>query len=83
MSFLSGGPECSTAGNPLSQFAKHTQEDNSLQRDRLRNGGPQGGMGAFRSSAQHGPQSEVREHGHGHGHGHTIVAPRCVAERTD
>ncbi|KAI1163677.1 tetratricopeptide [Nemania serpens] len=63
MSFLSGGPECSTAGNPLSQFAKHTQEDNSLQRDRLRNGGPQGGMGAFRSSAQHGPQSEQMMNG--------------------
>lgn len=60
MSFLGGGPECSTAGNPLSQFAKHTQEDNSLQRDRIRNGTPQGGMGGFRSAAQHGPQDEVR-----------------------
>ncbi|KAI8632251.1 TPR-like protein [Xylariaceae sp. FL1651] len=59
MSFLSGGPECSTAGNPLSQFAKHTQDDNSLQRDRIRNGGPQGGMGGFRSTAQHGPQDEM------------------------
>ncbi|KAI1425379.1 tetratricopeptide [Xylaria sp. FL1777] len=59
MSFLSGGPECSTAGNPLSQFAKHTQEDNSLQRDRLRNGVPQRGMGGFRSSAaQHSAQGE-------------------------
>ncbi|KAI0022577.1 tetratricopeptide [Xylariomycetidae sp. FL0641] len=58
MSFL-GGPECSTAGNPLSQFAKHTQEDNSLQRDRIRNGGPQGGMAGFRSAAQHGPQDEM------------------------
>ncbi|KAI0409416.1 tetratricopeptide [Xylaria palmicola] len=58
MSFLGGGPECSTAGNPLSQFAKHTQEDTSLQRDRVRNGGPQGGMGSFRSPAQHGPQGE-------------------------
>ncbi|KAK5624494.1 hypothetical protein RRF57_000210 [Xylaria bambusicola] len=61
MSFLGGGPECSTAGNPLSQFAKHTQEDNSLQRDRLRNGAPQGGMGGFRSAAQHGAQGEVCE----------------------
>ncbi|KAI1643936.1 TPR-like protein [Daldinia loculata] len=59
MSFLGGGPECSTAGNPLSQFAKHTQEDNSLQRDRIRNGTPQGGMGGFRSAAQHGPQDEM------------------------
>ncbi|KAI1354048.1 TPR-like protein [Xylaria sp. FL0043] len=59
MSFLGGGPECSTAGNPLSQFAKHTQEDNSLQRDRLRNGTPQGGMGGFRSAPQHGAQGEM------------------------
>ncbi|KAI1099407.1 TPR-like protein [Jackrogersella minutella] len=59
MSFLGGGPECSTAGNPLSQFTKHTQEDNTLQRDRLRNGTPQGGMGGFRSAAQHGPQDEM------------------------
>ncbi|OTB07608.1 hypothetical protein M426DRAFT_8604 [Hypoxylon sp. CI-4A] len=59
MSFLGGGPECSTAGNPLSQFTKHTQEDNSLQRDRLRNGVPQGGMGGFRSTAQQGPQDEM------------------------
>ncbi|KAI5861737.1 TPR-like protein [Durotheca rogersii] len=57
MSFL-GGPECSTAGNPLSQFAKHTQDDTSLQRDRLRNGAPQGNMGGFRS-AQHGSQDEM------------------------
>ncbi|GAW19977.1 hypothetical protein ANO14919_094700 [Xylariales sp. No.14919] len=63
MSFLGGGPECSTAGNPLSQFAKHTQEDNSLQRDRIRNGGPQGGMGGFRSAAQHGAQSEQTMNG--------------------
>jgi len=59
MSFLGGGPECSTAGNPLSQFAKHTQDDHSLQRDRIRNGTPQGGMGGFRSAAQHGPQDEA------------------------
>ncbi|KAI1376360.1 TPR-like protein [Hypoxylon crocopeplum] len=59
MSFLGGGPECSTAGNPLSQFTKHTQEDNSLQRDRIRNGTPQGGIGGFRSTAQHGPQDEM------------------------
>lgn len=34
MSFL-GGPECSTAGNPLTQFTKLSQNDNTLQRDRL------------------------------------------------
>lgn len=59
MSFM-GGAECSTAGNPLSQFAKHTQDDNSLQRDRIVNGGPQGSMGGFRSaSAAHAPQDEM------------------------
>jgi peroxin-5 len=34
MSFL-GGAECSTAGNPLSQFSKLGSDDKSLQRDRL------------------------------------------------
>ncbi|OAL37453.1 hypothetical protein AYO20_03302 [Fonsecaea nubica] len=34
MSFL-GGAECSTAGNPLTQFKNHVQSDNTLQRDRL------------------------------------------------
>lgn len=34
MSFL-GGAECSTAGNPLTQFTKHVQSDNTLQRDRM------------------------------------------------
>ncbi|POS85238.1 hypothetical protein EPUL_002043 [Erysiphe pulchra] len=34
MSFL-GGAECSTASNPLTQLAKHTQDDRSLQKDRL------------------------------------------------
>ncbi|KAH8675779.1 hypothetical protein BX600DRAFT_432332 [Xylariales sp. PMI_506] len=58
MSFM-GGAECSTAGNPLSQFAKHTQGDNSLQRDRLVNGGPQGSAAGFRSAAGHGPQDEM------------------------
>ncbi|KAI1916813.1 Peroxisomal membrane signal receptor PTS1 [Ophidiomyces ophidiicola] len=45
MSFL-GGPECSTAGNPLTQFTKQVQNDNSLQRDRLVRGraGLQDGM---------------------------------------
>ncbi len=39
MSFL-GGAECSTAGNPLTQFTKHVQNDNTLQRDRLASRGP-------------------------------------------
>lgn len=47
MSFL-GGAECSTAGNPLSQFTKHVQDDKSLQRDRLVGRGP-GGMESMRS----------------------------------
>ncbi|SZF04859.1 unnamed protein product [Blumeria hordei] len=34
MSFL-GGAECSAAANPLRQFVKHTQDDQSLQSDRL------------------------------------------------
>ncbi|KAI6814147.1 TPR-like protein [Hortaea werneckii] len=39
MSFL-GGPECSTAANPLAQFQKQTSADTSLQRDRLTSRGP-------------------------------------------
>jgi len=35
-----GGAECSTAGNPLAQFAKVGQQDTSLQRDRLVGRGP-------------------------------------------
>ncbi|EEP76708.1 peroxisomal targeting signal receptor [Uncinocarpus reesii 1704] len=41
MSFL-GGAECSSAGNPLTQFAKHVQNDKSLQRDRLVSRGTNG-----------------------------------------
>ncbi|QIW97176.1 hypothetical protein AMS68_002694 [Peltaster fructicola] len=53
MSFL-GGPECSTAANPLAQFQKQTQSDTSLQRDRLTSRQP-GNLG-FRS--QGGSQAE-------------------------
>jgi peroxin-5 len=49
MSFL-GGAECSTAGNPLSQFTKHVQDDKSLQRDRLVGRGPGGNMQGMRST---------------------------------
>ncbi|CAG8982507.1 hypothetical protein HYALB_00002287 [Hymenoscyphus albidus] len=49
MSFL-GGAECSTAGNPLSQFTKHTQDDKSLQRDRLVGRGPGPSMQGMRST---------------------------------
>ena len=58
MSFL-GGAECSTAGNPLSQFTKHVQDDKSLQRDRIAGIGPSGVQESFRSQ-QIGPaQDEV------------------------
>ncbi|TPX08774.1 uncharacterized protein E0L32_009714 [Thyridium curvatum] len=58
MSFL-GGAECSTAGNPLSQFSKHVHDDNSLQRDRLVARGPNGTLGGFRSAGRNGPQDEM------------------------
>lgn len=56
MSFL-GGAECSTAGNPLSQFTKHVQDDKSLQRDRLVGRGP-GGMQEGMRSQQMGGGSD-------------------------
>lgn len=58
MSFL-GGAECSTAGNPLSQFTKHVQDDKSLQRDRLVGRGPGGLQESFRSQANGSGQDEV------------------------
>ncbi|KAK4152250.1 hypothetical protein C8A00DRAFT_44647 [Chaetomidium leptoderma] len=58
MSFLGGG-ECSTAGNPLSQFTKHVQDDKSLQHDRLVGRGPNAAAGGFRSAAHHAPQDEM------------------------
>jgi peroxin-5 len=57
MSFL-GGAECSTAGNPLSQFTKHVQDDKSLQRDRLVGRGPDGLQG-MRSTGMNGSQDNV------------------------
>ena len=59
MSFL-GGAECSTAGNPLSQFTKHVQDDKSLQRDRLVSAGPGGLQESFRSRQNGAGQDEVR-----------------------
>ena len=58
MSFL-GGAECSTAGNPLSQFTKHVQDDKSLQRDRLVSQGPRGLQKSFRSQGNGPGQDEV------------------------
>ena len=57
MSFM-GGAECSTAGNPLSQFQKHVQDDKTLQRDRLVGRTPNQ-MNGFRSQAANAPQDEV------------------------
>ncbi len=58
MSFL-GGAECSTAGNPLSQFTKHVQDDKSLQRDRLVGRGPGGLQEGLRSQRIGGGQDKV------------------------
>lgn len=58
MSFL-GGAECSTAGNPLTQFTKHTQNDTSLQRDRLVGRGPGGLEEGLRSRPMHNGSDQV------------------------
>jgi hypothetical protein len=60
MSFL-GGAECSTAGNPLTQFMKHAQDDKSLQRDRLAGRGPGGLQEGMRSRPMMGGQDQVRK----------------------
>ena len=57
MSFM-GGAECSTAGNPLSQFSKIGQDDKSLQRDRLVGRGPGSAQG-MRSTGMNGNQDNV------------------------
>lgn len=58
MSFL-GGAECSTAGNPLTQFTKHVQDDKSLQRDRLVGRTP-GMQESMRTRGMPGPGDQVR-----------------------
>ncbi|KKZ62686.1 hypothetical protein EMCG_00369 [[Emmonsia] crescens] len=60
MSFL-GGPECSTAGNPLTQFTKHVQDDKSLQRDRLVGRGPGGLQEGMRSRGMMGGQDNMMD----------------------
>ncbi|KAL5347565.1 Peroxisomal membrane signal receptor PTS1 [Pseudogymnoascus australis] len=57
MSFM-GGAECSTAGNPLSQFSKIGQDDKSLQRDRLVGRGPGSAQG-MRSTGMNGNQDNM------------------------
>lgn len=64
MSFL-GGAECSTAGNPLSQFTKHVQDDKSLQRDRLVGRGPGGLQESMRSQQMGGGSDGVSRQGQG------------------
>ena len=59
MSFL-GAAECSTAGNPLSQFSKHVQEDKSLQRDRLVEQGQRALRETFRSQSNVLGHEDVR-----------------------
>ncbi|KAJ6009959.1 hypothetical protein N7499_004640 [Penicillium canescens] len=59
MSFL-GGAECSTAGNPLTQFTKHVQDDKSLQRDRLVGRGP-GMQEGMRSRNMMGGQDQMMD----------------------
>ena len=58
MSFL-GGAECSTAGNPLTQFTKHMQDDKSLQRDRLVGRGPSAMPEGMRSQPMMAGQDQV------------------------
>lgn len=59
MSFL-GGAECSTAGNPLTQFTKHVHDDKSLQRDRLVGRGPGGMQEGMRTQRMGIGQDKVR-----------------------
>lgn len=73
MSFM-GGAECSTAGNPLSQFQKHVQDDKTLQRDRLVGRGPGGQLNGFRSQSANAPQDEV-----GAGHHDRLVTLLIVS----
>jgi peroxin-5 len=75
MSFL-GGAECSTAGNPLSQFTKHVQDDKSLQRDRLVGRAPGGGLQGMRSTGMNmnGSQDHV---------GHDIRQQLSLIDFTD
>ncbi|MCJ1444164.1 MAG: Peroxisomal membrane signal receptor PTS1 [Stictis urceolatum] len=60
MSFL-GGPECSTAGNPLTQFTKHVQNDKSLQRDRMVGRGPGGRFEGMRTQRPMGQNDKMMD----------------------
>ncbi|KAF2460051.1 tetratricopeptide repeat protein [Lineolata rhizophorae] len=60
MSFF-GGAECSTAGNPLSQFSKHVQDDKSLQRDRMVGRGPGGLQEGIRNQSMGGGQEQMMD----------------------
>lgn len=54
-----GGADCSAAANPLSQFSKHLNEDQSLQRDRLTEYASNGRQERFRSQKYESNQDEV------------------------
>lgn len=58
MAFL-GGAECSTAGNPLTQFTKQFHDDNTLQRDRLVGRGPGGLEEGMRSKGASNAPDQV------------------------
>ena len=58
MAFL-GGAECSTAGNPLTQFTKQYQDDKTLQRDRLVGRGLGGQFESMRSQRPIGQQENA------------------------
>ena len=58
MAFL-GGAECSTAGNPLTQFTKQIQDDKTLQRDRLVGRGPGSQFESLRSQRPIGQQDKA------------------------
>ena len=67
---LLGGAECSTAVNPLSQFSKHLNEDQSLQRDRLTEHATNRRQERFRSQVYGSNQDEVNL---------TLCAPRIFS----
>lgn len=58
MSFMGGGAECSTAGNPLNRLKTHLGEDQSRVHDRL-SSRPSNAAGGFRTANPAAPQDEV------------------------
>lgn len=58
MSFMGGGAECSTAGNPLNRLKTHLGDDQPRVQDRI-SSRPSNAAGGFRSANPAGPQDEV------------------------